>query len=254
MSETNNLKLAVLIDADNAQASVCENLLKEIARFGTAHIKRIYGDWTKPNLKSWKEELHKHAIQPVQQFSYTSGKNATDSALIIDAMDLLHQSHLDGFCLISSDSDFTRLATRIRENGLVVYGFGEKKTPNAFIVACDQFIFVENLTPKVEEVASTETEDLKQPKVPRKVALSKDKKLKDALKVAINASSKDSDWAALSGVGGYMIKSDPSFDPRSYGYEKLSALVENLNYLEIDKRKPNDSSQIYHMYIRLKVS
>ncbi len=144
MSEVNNLKLAVLIDADNAQASVCENLLKEIARFGIAHIKRIYGDWTKPNLKSWKEELHKYAIQPVQQFSYTSGKNATDSALIIDAMDLLHQSHLDGFCLISSDSDFTRLATRIRENGLVVYGFGEKKTPNAFIVACDQFIFVEN--------------------------------------------------------------------------------------------------------------
>ena len=133
-------------------------------------------DWTKPNLKSWKEELHKHAIQPVQQFSYTSGKNATDSALIIDAMDLLHQSHLDGFCLISSDRDFTRLATRIRENGLVVYGFGEKKTPNAFIVACDQFIFVENLTPKVEEVASTETEDQKEPKVPKKVALSKDRK------------------------------------------------------------------------------
>ncbi|EOR09492.1 hypothetical protein F896_00984 [Acinetobacter genomosp. 15BJ] len=253
MSELNNLKLAVLIDADNAQASVCENLLKEIARFGTAHIKRIYGDWTKPNLKSWKEELHKHAIQPVQQFSYTSGKNATDSALIIDAMDLLHQSHLDGFCLISSDSDFTRLATRIRENGLVVYGFGEKKTPNAFIVACDQFIFVENLTPKVEEVTSIiGLEDQKQPKTTKKVELSKDKKLKEALRVAINASSKDSDWAALSGVGGYMIKSDPSFDPRNYGYEKLGALVENLNYLEIDKRKPNDSSHINHIYIRFK--
>ncbi|MNY93305.1 Maebl [Acinetobacter sp. ANC 4204] len=252
MSESNNLKLAVLIDADNAQASVCENLLKEIARFGTAHIKRIYGDWTKPNLKSWKEQLHKHAIQPVQQFSYTSGKNATDSALIIDAMDLLHQSHLDGFCLISSDSDFTRLATRIRENGLVVYGFGEKKTPEAFIVACDQFIYVENLTPKLEEVISAEIDDQKPAKTTKKADLSKDKKLKDALKVAINALSKDSDWAPLSGVGGYMVKNDPSFDSRSYGYEKLGALVENLNYIEVDKRKPNDASHIYHMYIRLK--
>lgn len=252
MSETNNLKLAVLIDADNAQASVCENLLKEIARFGTAHIKRIYGDWTQPNLKSWKEELHKHAIQPVQQFSYTSGKNATDSALIIDAMDLLHQSHLDGFCLISSDSDFTRLATRIRENGLVVYGFGEKKTPNPFIVACDQFIFIENLIPKVEEVATLGTETKKQPKTTKNGELSKDKKLKEALRVAVNALSKDSDWAALSGVGGYMIKSDPSFDPRSYGYEKLGALVENLSYLEIDKRKFNDSSHNSHIYIRFK--
>lgn len=252
MSELNSLKLAVLIDADNAQASVCENLLKEIARFGTAHIKRIYGDWTQPNLKSWKEELHKHAIQPVQQFSYTSGKNATDSALIIDAMDLLHQSHLDGFCLISSDSDFTRLATRIRENGLVVYGFGEKKTPNPFIVACDQFIFIENLIPKVEEVATLGTETKKQPKTTKNVELSKDKKLKEALRVAVNALSKDSDWAALSGVGGYMIKSDPSFDPRSYGYEKLGALVENLSYLEIDKRKFNDSSHNFHIYIRFK--
>jgi uncharacterized LabA/DUF88 family protein len=252
MSEVNNLKLAVLIDADNAQASVCGNLLKEIARFGTAHIKRIYGDWTKPNLKSWKEELHKHAIQPVQQFSYTSGKNATDSALIIDAMDLLHQSHLDGFCLISSDSDFTRLATRIRENGLVVYGFGEKKTPNAFIVACDQFIFVENLTSKLEEVTPLEVSSKTPPKTNKKTELSKDKKLKDALKVAINAVSKDSDWASLSGVGGYIVKNDPSFDARSYGYEKLSALVENLNYIEVDKRKPSDESHIYHMYIRFK--
>ena len=252
MSEINSLKLAVLIDADNAQASVCENLLKEIARFGTAHIKRIYGDWTQPNLKSWKEELHRHAIQPIQQFSYTSKKNSTDSALIIDAMDLLHQSHLDGFCLISSDSDFTRLATRIRENGLVVYGFGEKKTPNAFIVACDQFIFVENLTPKPEEATTPEVRSKTQQKTNKKTELSEDTKLKDALKTAINALSKDTDWAPLSGVGGYMVKKDPSFDARSYGFEKLGALVENLNYIEVDKRKPNDESHIYHMYIRFK--
>lgn len=164
-------------------------------------------------------------------------------------MDLLHQSHLDGFCLISSDSDFTRLATRIRENGLVVYGFGEKKTPNAFIVACDQFIFVENLTPKLEEVITPEISSKKQQKVNKETELSKDKKLKDALKTAINFLSKDSDWAALSGVGAYMLKDDPSFDARNYGFEKLGALVENLNYIEVDKRKPNDES---HMYIRFK--
>ena len=167
-------------------------------------------------------------------------------------MDLLHQSHLDGFCLISSDSDFTRLATRIRENGLVVYGFGEKKTPNAFIVACDQFIFVENLTPKPEEATTPEVRSKTQQKTNKKTELSEDTKLKDALKTAINALSKDTDWAPLSGVGGYMVKNDPSFDARNYGFEKLGALVENLNYIEVDKRKPNDESHIYHMYIRFK--
>ena len=143
-----NLKLAVLIDAENAQASLSSELLAEIAKYGIVNVKRAYGDWTTTTLKGWKNVLHKHAIQPIQQFSYTQGKNASDSSLIIDAMDLLHSNHLDGFCLISSDSDFTRLATRIRESGLVVYGFGEEKTPEAFISACDKFIFTEVLKAK----------------------------------------------------------------------------------------------------------
>ncbi|MBT9537130.1 MAG: NYN domain-containing protein, partial [Nitrospirae bacterium] len=141
MPENENKKLAVLIDADNAQASICSELLAEIAKFGIASVKRAYGDWTTTKLKGWKDHLHKHAIQPIQQFSYTTGKNSTDSSLIIDAMDLLHEERLDGFCLVSSDSDFTRLATRIRETGLTVYGFGEKKTPEPFISACDKFVY-----------------------------------------------------------------------------------------------------------------
>ncbi len=149
-------RLAVLIDADNANASLVEPLLKEIANYGTAHVKRIYGDWTRPQLSSWKDKLHKFAIQPIQQFSYTSGKNSTDSALIIDAMDLLYTNHFDGFCIVSSDSDFTRLACRIRESGLVVYGFGEKKTPEPFQKACDKFTYTENL----EEIEEKEGQEL----------------------------------------------------------------------------------------------
>ena len=145
MPSPNTDKLVVLIDADNAQASVIDDLLREVARYGTATLKRAYGDWTTPNLNSWKETLHRLAIQPIQQFRFTSGKNATDSALIIDAMDLLHGGRVDGFCLVSSDSDFTRLATRVREAGFAVYGFGEKKTPRAFVAACDKFIYTEIL-------------------------------------------------------------------------------------------------------------
>ena len=151
MATKDNAKLAVLIDADNAQASVIQELLAEVSRYGTATIKRAYGDWTTQNLKGWKEVLHTMAIQPVQQFAYTSGKNATDSALIIDAMDVLHADAVDGFCLVSSDSDFTRLATRIREAGLVVYGFGQRKTPEPFVAACDKFIYTEILRAKPEE-------------------------------------------------------------------------------------------------------
>ena len=148
MSTTESDKLAVLIDADNAQASVVSELLEEIARYGTASVKRAYGDWTTGHLKSWKNVLHKAAIQPVQQFAYTQGKNATDSALIIEAMDLLHAGNLDGFCIVSSDSDFTRLATRLREAGLRVYGFGEQKTPDPFVKACDKFVYLEILKPQ----------------------------------------------------------------------------------------------------------
>lgn len=237
MSDNRTIKLAVLIDADNAQASLASELLAEVAKFGTASIKRAYGDWTTNHLKQWKDHLNKHAIQPMQQFSYTTGKNATDSSLIIDAMDILHENSLDGFCLISSDSDFTRLATRIRESGLIVYGFGEKKTPEAFIAACDKFVFTEILKEKKEIENKDE---------------SNNNELRPMIISAINAVSKDDGWAKLSNVGSYINKNNPSFDPRNYGYEKLGKLIRNLNYIRIDEREFNDDSSNVHIYIRIK--
>lgn len=162
MSDETSKKLAVLIDADNAQASLCNELFSEVSKYGLANVKRAYGDWTTTNLKGWKEHLHKHAIQPIQQFSYTTGKNSTDSSLIIDAMDLLHDGNLDGFCLISSDSDFTRLANRLRESGIIVYGFGEEKTPDAFISACNLFIKTENLRKTKAAKDFSDDKDLKE--------------------------------------------------------------------------------------------
>jgi uncharacterized LabA/DUF88 family protein len=210
-------------------------LLAEIAKFGVASVKRAYGDWTTSHLKGWKEHLHKHAIQPIQQFSYTIGKNSTDSSLIIDAMDLLHEQRLDGFCLVSSDSDFTRLATRIRESGLTVYGFGEKKTPEAFVSACDKFVYTEILRPQNKD------------NIPRE---SDETELKAILVSAINAVSKDDEWAPLSGVGGYINKKYPSFDSRNYGYDKLGKLVESLPFIAVDRRKPDENASIVHLYIR----
>lgn len=235
MSENGNSKLAVLIDADNAQASVCAELLAEISKLGVASVKRAYGDWTTTNLKGWKAHLHKHAIQPVQQFSYTQGKNATDSSLIIDAMDLLHEDRLDGFCLVSSDSDFTRLANRLRESGLVVYGFGEKKTPEPFVSACDKFVF---------------TEILRKLKESDKADESNNRDLKVIITSAIEAVSRDDGWAPLSAVGSYINKNIPSFDPRNYGYDKLGKLVRSLNYLEVEERTFGEKSMNAHIYIR----
>lgn len=229
-----NLKLAVLIDAENAQASLSSELLAEIAKYGIVNVKRAYGDWTTTTLKGWKNVLHKHAIQPIQQFSYTQGKNASDSSLIIDAMDLLHSNHLDGFCLISSDSDFTRLATRIRESGLVVYGFGEEKTPEAFISACDKFIFTEVLKAKPQlPIQNQDTQN----------------KLKEIVISAIKAVSKEDGWAALSGVGGYITKNNPSFDSRNYGHEKLGKLIKSLDYMVCEERQINE---YVHPYVKLK--
>jgi len=235
MSDAENQKLAVMIDADNAQAAICPELLAEIAKFGVASVRRAYGDWTTTHLKGWKDHLHKYAIQPIQQFSYTKGKNSTDSSLIIDAMDLLHEERLDGFCLVSSDSDFTRLATRIRESGLTVYGFGERKTPEAFVSACDKFVFTEILRPCSEDDATNESENTE---------------LQSIMVSAIDAVSKDDDWAPLSGVGGYINKNYPSFDPRNYGYEKLGKLVESLSYIEVEKRKSDVSSTTVHIYVK----
>ena len=237
MPSPNTDKLAVLIDADNAQASVIDDLLREVARYGTATIKRAYGDWTTPNLTSWRETLHRLAIQPIQQFRFTSGKNATDSALIIDAMDLLHGGRVDGFCLVSSDSDFTRLATRVREAGLAVYGFGEKKTPRAFVAACDKFIYTEILRAPVTKPVAIEA-----PQEP----------LKPLLVGAVAGAAREDGWAPLSTVGALLLKSNPSFDPRNYGCEKLGELVSRQSYLKVKKVPATDGSPNAHIYVRTK--
>lgn len=221
-------KLAVLIDADNAQPSIIEELLAEIAKYGTANVKRIYGDWTGTHLKAWKEVLLTFSIQPIQQFRYTVGKNATDAAMIIDAMDLLYTNKFDGFCIVSSDSDFTKLAARIRESGLVAYGFGEKKTPEAFVSACDKFIYTEVLVSKEDDTLSIKrksTNELKQ-----------DTKLINLLRNAVEASSDDSGWSHLGAVGNNIAKQAPDFDPRNYGYKKLGELVAATNLFHIEER------------------
>ena len=223
-------KLAVLIDADNAQPAIVEGLLAEIAKYGTANVKRIYGDWTSTKLRGWKEHLLQHSIQPIQQFGYTTGKNATDSAMIIDAMDLLYTDQFDGFCLVSSDSDFTKLAARIRESGLIVYGFGEQKTPDPFVAACDKFIYTEVLRSDVEEDSEESfkrmsTNELKQ-----------DTKLVNLTRNAIEASSDESGWAHLGQVGSYISKQSPEFDPRNYGYQKLGELVKAIKLFEVEER------------------
>jgi len=238
-SEQSQNRLAVLIDADNAQPSITEGLLTEIAKYGVASVKRIYGDWTTPSLAGWKAVLLEHSIQPVQQFRYTVGKNATDSAMIIDAMDLLYAKHFDGFCLVSSDSDFTRLASRIREEGLLVYGFGEKKTPKAFVSACDKFIFTEVL--RFQEDS--------EPGVKRKTAneLKGDAKLVTLLRNALDAASDESGWAHLGAVGSNIAKQSPEFDPRNYGFSKLGELAVATNLFEVEKKVQSDghSKSIY---------
>ncbi|MEJ2586060.1 MAG: NYN domain-containing protein [Deltaproteobacteria bacterium] len=228
MTQEKTENLAVLIDADNAQPSIVEGLLSEIAKYGTANVKRIYGDWTLPGLKGWKEVLLEHSIQPIQQFSYTSGKNATDSALIIDAMDLLYTGKFDGFCIVSSDSDFTKLASRIREAGLLVYGFGEKKTPQPFVSACDKFIFTEVLRSKDDRSGKISRRPVSQ--------LKKDTKLVNLLRNAVDASSDDSGWAHLATVGSYIAKQASEFDPRNYGYKKLGELVAATKLFQISEK------------------
>ncbi|MGB3908827.1 MAG: NYN domain-containing protein [Methanomethylovorans sp.] len=243
-----NEKLAVLIDADNAQPSIIEGLMDEIAIYGIAIVKRIYGDWTKPNLNSWKKILLDHSMQPIQQFAYTDGKNATDSALIIDAMDLLHTERFDGFCIISSDSDFTRLAQRIRESGVKVYGFGEKKTPSAFASACDKFIYTENLRGEEAKVIEVSTPSLTDIKDSNK--LKGDSKLVNLLRAAVEDSANEDGWASLAEVGDKIIKRSSTFDPRSYGYKKLGDLVVAIDLFEIDRKKQQDLDKSVIIYIK----
>ncbi len=236
-------RLAVLIDADNTQPAIIDSLLEEIANYGIATVKRIYGDWTSTHLKGWKEVLLEHAIQPIQQFAYTRGKNATDSAMIIDAMDLLYTETMDGFCIVSSDSDFTRLSARVREAGLIVYGFGEQKTPKAFVGACDRFIFTEILRKEDEKEDGGGT--------PRKSVreLKSDSRLVNLLRNATEDSADETGWANLGTVGQNVANKAPEFDPRNYGYKKLGELIRAVDLFTIDERS-SENSPAKQIYIR----
>lgn len=255
-NNTKELKLAVLIDADNVPYSNIKGMMEEITKYGTPTTKRIYADWTKPNSNGWKSVLLEHAITPIQQYSYTTGKNSSDSALIIDAMDLLYYDKVDGFCIVSSDSDFTRLAIRLRESGMKVIGIGEKKTPNAFIVACDRFVFIEVLegaTKKKKPKATTTTTPSDTKKVVEKeTAIKIDNPTIDLIEDTIDAISDDDGWAFLGDVGNLIVKNKPEFDPRSYGFSKLTPMLKSLtDILEIDERD-SDKKGIKHVYVRLR--
>ena len=239
-------RLAILIDADNSNPARLPQLLAEIAKFGNASVRRAYGNWTSGHLGGWKNGLLTHSIQPIQQFNYTTGKNATDSALIIDAMDLLYGGHLDGFCIVSSDSDFTRLAARIREQGLTVYGFGERKTPQAFVAACDKFIYTENLGVEAEE---DEGEGRKP--APQPTKLKRDRKLDALLHEAVDAAADDSGWAHLGAVGSNLVRLASDFDPRSYGFRKLKDLVAAHPAYLVEERASSDG-KTGTIYIRPK--
>jgi len=229
----NERPLAVLIDADNANPNIVDGLLSEVAKLGIASVKRIYGDWTTPNLGGWKSVLLEHSIQPIQQFRYTVGKNATDSAMIIDAMDLLYTGPFKGFCIVSSDSDFTRLASRLREAGKVVYGFGEMKTPKPFVAACDRFIYTEVFT----QQRSESEESASEPRLTKQSSkeLRGNTKLLQTIRTGIDASSDDAGWAQLGPVGGYVMKAMPDFDPRNFGYQKFSELIEAIGLFELQR-------------------
>lgn len=247
-----DIRLAVLIDADNVPYSNVKGVMEEIAKYGTPTFKRIYGDWTKPTVSGWKNVLLENAITPIQQYSYTSGKNSSDSALIIDAMDILYSGKADGFCIVSSDSDFTRLATRLREAGMKVFGIGQKKTPNAFIVACDKFIYMEIIP--LFETEAEETSAVKTKTSTHKPKALVDKLNKESLKLishTINDLADENGWAFLGDVGNLILKKQPNFDPRNYGFQKLTPLIKSLPQFEIDKRE-TDKAGIKLVYIRNK--
>lgn len=247
-----DIRLAVLIDADNVPYSNIKGVMEEIAKYGTPTFKRIYGDWTKPTVSGWKNVLLENAITPIQQYSYTSGKNSSDSALIIDAMDILYSGKADGFCIVSSDSDFTRLATRLREAGMKVFGIGQKKTPNAFIVACDKFIYMEIIP--VFETEAEETATVKTKAVGPKPKSFVEKVNKETLKLiaqTINDLADENGWAFLGDVGNLVLKKQPNFDPRNYGFQKLTPLIKSLPQFEIDKRE-TDKAGIKLVYIKNK--
>ncbi len=253
-SEEPTLRLAVLIDADNAQAAVIEGLLAEIARYGEATVRRIYGDFTAPTSASWKKVLQQYAIKPMQQFAYTTGKNATDSTMIIDAMDLLYTRKFDGFCLITSDSDFTGLAIRLREEGLTVLGFGEKKTPMAFRNACNKFVFTEVLRPDPpEESIKAESEKKQEPTIQPQATKSQNSKIpKKFILTALEQSTDDNGWAQLGTFGSYLTKLQPDFDPRLYGFKKLSDLVKARTDLFVTEERQAPGGTQKNLYVQAK--
>ena len=241
---SDSARLAVLIDGDNTTPTIIEALLAEIAKYGSATVKRAYGDWTTPSLRGWKEAINAHAIQPIQQFAYTTGKNSTDSALIIDAMDLLYTGNLDGFCIVSSDSDFTKLASRLRESGKTVFGFGEPKTPSSLVAACDKFVYLDVL--RRPDKPKETSEDVQPPSAPIRRTTSQlraDPKLAKLLREGIDAASDDDGWANLGGVGSYVAKQAPDFDSRNWGYAKLVDLVAALELFEV-KRTAGQGVQV----------
>lgn len=238
--------LALIIDGDNASPKIVKGLLAEIANYGTASVKRVYGDWTKPNLNGWKECLLEHSIQPVQQFAYTTGKNATDGAMIIDAMDLLYTGRFSGFCIVSSDSDFARLAARIREQGVTVYGFGERKTPRPFITACDKFVYFDVLIAPAEDAVAATLVAAPSRKIAAKKTTAPaataapikskiDQTLIDMLTKAITATADEEGRANLARVGAHLAKQAPDFDARNYGFARLSELAEASGLLDIER-------------------
>jgi len=261
METQNELKLAVLIDADNVPYAHVKEMFEEIAKYGTPTFKRIYADWTKPTVSGWKNVLLENAITPIQQYSYSSGKNSSDSALIIDAMDILYTGKVDGFCIVSSDSDFTRLATRLREAGMKVIGIGEKKTLTPFITACDKFIYLEILKPKMASPVYTEKKKFQKNK-PHPVIepiveasnepLSKiDSSIIKLFADSITDLADENGWAFLGELGNLMLKKKPDFDPRNYGFPKMLPLIKSMNRFEIDERETGKNN-IKHIYIRKK--
>lgn len=269
-----DVRLAVLIDADNISATYIKPMMLEIARYGNPTIKRIYGDWTKPQLGPWKQVLLDNAISPVQQFGYTSGKNATDSSLIIDAMDILYTEQVDGFCLVSSDSDFTRLATRLREAGKIVYGIGEKKTPTAFVAACDRFLFLEILAPKAKKdkrdsakapksVGEAPSEGKNANAEPAngsaggkdnadRVILDIDDVTYDLIAGSISDLADEDGWVFLGDLGNLINKKSPSFDSRNFGYSKMSKFMQSLGFVECERRTNEKNPQVKLFYVRNK--
>ena len=259
-----DLRLAVLIDADNVPYANVKAMLAEIARYGTPTIKRIYGDWTQPTLSGWKKVLLENAVTPIQQYSYTTGKNSTDSAMIIDAMDILYTNRVDGFCLVSSDCDFTRLATRLREAGKLVIGIGEQKTPTPFISACDRFIYLEILyDDKKKKQRSMKARGsqpaLEEPGIGMPAAAVRQKgnrlpqEVSEMIIVSVNDLADENGWAFLGDVGNLLLKKQPSFDSRNYGYQKLSQLIQAMDRFEIEPRD-TANAHVKHIFIREKAS